>query len=174
MNVARLEHHIGLGGICPNLPRFKWTWRIQKTRERERERERERGLIAHEVDQIWSSSSVWFLNQGLGAVFKSLKCAHAFQCEGRQNNHTSLKISKPFLQHFTEKKNNLIFAVLYRIWYIIWCLTILKKYMQQNDALQLFRFPIQCAWSSSSPKGKALQFLVVFSSVKKSSPIHIF
>ena len=36
----------------------------------------------------------------------SLKCSHAFKCEGLQKNHTSkAEIAQTFLQHFTEKKN---------------------------------------------------------------------
>jgi hypothetical protein len=35
-----------------------------------------------------------------------LKCAHAFQCEGLPNNHTSLKLSKKIATLHTQKKEN--------------------------------------------------------------------
>ena len=38
----------------------------------------------------------------------------------------------------------------------------IDKYMQENDALKVFRFPTYCTWSSSNSKGKALRFLVDF------------
>ena len=41
----------------------------------------------------------------------SLKCANAFQCEGLQNNHTSLKLSNFFSA--LHQKKNLILAILY-------------------------------------------------------------
>jgi hypothetical protein len=103
----------------------------------------------------------------------SLKCAHAFQCEGLQNNHTSLKLSD-FVATL-HRKTHLVLAALDWVWEkitpvsryqhecepvnlmlitvfrdarlsmkTIWCLTILKKYMQWNDAQILYRFPTQC------------------------------
>ena len=57
----------------------------------------------------------------------SLKCAHAFQCEGLPNNHTALKLSN-FLATLHKKKLDIGGFVLNMK--IIWCLTILKKYTQ--------------------------------------------
>ena len=48
-----------------------------------------------------------------GTQCSSLNCAHAFQCEGLQNNHTSLKLSNFFP---TLHKKNLTLVVLYWIW----------------------------------------------------------
>ena len=56
----------------------------------------------------------------------SLKCAHAFQCEGLQNNHTSLKLSKKIATlHKNEKTCRFVLNLK-----IIWCLTILQKHVQ--------------------------------------------
>ena len=57
----------------------------------------------------------------------SLKCAHAFECEGFQNNHMSLKLSNFFA---TLYKKILDIGRFVLNMEIIWCLTILKKYMQ--------------------------------------------
>ena len=56
---------------------------------------------------------------------------------------------------------------------LIWCLTILKKYMHQNDTLKLFRFPTQCTQSSSNSKRQSPSLFGRFPIVKNYSSIHI-
>jgi hypothetical protein len=63
----------------------------------------------------------------------NVKCAHAFQ-----KNHTSLKLSNFFA---TLHNLNFFFDIGRFELKILWCLTILRKYMQWNDALKLFEFP---------------------------------
>ena len=53
---------------------------------------------------VWRALKTSILNIGFYTLYKcsSLKCAHAFQCEALQNNHTSLNF-QTFLQHFTKE-----------------------------------------------------------------------
>ena len=65
---------------------------------------------------------------GVSHQCSSLKCAHAFQSERLQNNHTSLKLSNFFATLHQKKPLDIGRCVLNMK--IVWCLTILKKCMQ--------------------------------------------
>jgi hypothetical protein len=58
----------------------------------------------------------------------------------RASKQSTLHANFPnFLATLPKRKHVIVLAVLYWIGKLIWCLTILKKYTQQNDALRLFR-----------------------------------
>ena len=57
------------------------------------------------------------------------KCAHAFQCEGLQNNHTSLKLSENNLQHSTKK-------TWYWSFYIEYENTMMSRYIERVHAVK--------------------------------------
>ena len=88
-------------------------------------------------------------------------CAHAFQCEGLQNSHTSLNLSNFFATLHQNRELGIGRFVLNMK--IIWCLTLLKKYMPIKWYTKLIQGPytmhliiIQLQWQS------ALWFLVHF------------
>ena len=51
--------------------------------------------------------------------WSSLKCANAFQCEGLQNNHTSLKLFNSFATLHKQKLDNNFFVLNMKIYDVL-------------------------------------------------------